>query len=293
MQWWLIAVKEIEQHYIPKVNPKTSLSDPETPLITHSLKEREETEEEVRKRERKIKRGGEWMRDVKGPCRHLKSQQAQTHQSPKKPKEQIHTFPEMTNVLLKYLHRDAGGGLEVRDYPSFSFLPSTHLPQYWTCVSVSRISVCMEPANAVSLMTFNLFHKLVFMPQNLSKMSLFTVNRERERQREKQREGEVRWCQRWDFADSIFTHQTELFPVSTWPTLALTTSLFHSKSTCVLFPPPGSLSGRFPFVFPLKLMSFVITSCISLLKNWLPLSFCHHCKPFNLSFLSFLSPCFL
>lgn len=75
-QWWLITEKEIERHYIPKVKPKTSLSDPGTPPIAHSLKERDKTEGEVRKRERKIKRGGEWMREVKGPCRHLKSRQA-------------------------------------------------------------------------------------------------------------------------------------------------------------------------------------------------------------------------
>lgn len=35
--------------------------------------------------------------------------------------------------------------------------------------------------------------------------------------REKQKKGGVRQCQSRDFADSIFTHQTELFPVSTWP----------------------------------------------------------------------------
>lgn len=55
----MIAGKEIEQRYIPKVKLKTSHSDPEAPLITHSLKERDKTEEEFRKRERKIKRGGE------------------------------------------------------------------------------------------------------------------------------------------------------------------------------------------------------------------------------------------
>lgn len=42
-----------------KVEAKTSHSDPETPLIAHSLKERDRTEVGVRKRERKIKRGGE------------------------------------------------------------------------------------------------------------------------------------------------------------------------------------------------------------------------------------------
>lgn len=54
-----MAEKETEWRYIPKVTPKTSLSDPEATLIAHSLKERDRTEEEVRKRERKIKRGGE------------------------------------------------------------------------------------------------------------------------------------------------------------------------------------------------------------------------------------------
>lgn len=74
--------KEAERHYIPKVNPETSSSDPETRLITHSFKERDKTEDEGRKRERKIKReeeGGvsEW-RGAKGPRRHPKSWQAQT-----------------------------------------------------------------------------------------------------------------------------------------------------------------------------------------------------------------------
>ncbi len=43
-------------------------------------------------------------------------------------------------------------------------------------------------------------------------MSLFTVNRETGRDGGRERSGGAR-----DFADSIFTHQTELFPVSTWP----------------------------------------------------------------------------
>ena len=93
----------------------------------------------------------------------------------------------------------------------------------------------------------DLFHKPVFVPQSGGKMSLFTVNRERE----KQREGEVSCCQRWDFADSIFTHQTELFPVSTWPNSRshhLTLSLSVYLCFISLFPPrpPDHLSGRFP-----------------------------------------------
>merc|ERR1712035_163857 len=70
-----------------------------------------------------------------------------------------------------------------------------------------------------------------------------------ERQREKQREGEVRWCQRWDFADSIFTHQTELFPVSTRPNLRshhLTLSFSVFMCFISLFLPPPqvvSLAG--------------------------------------------------
>lgn len=53
------------------------------------------------------------------------------------------------------------------------------------------MSACNR-ADAVSLMSVDLFHKLVFMLKNVGKISLLTVNRERE----KQREGEVRWCQR-------------------------------------------------------------------------------------------------
>lgn len=48
--------KEAERHYIPKVNPGTSSSDPESRPIAHSLKERDKTGEEGRKREGKIKR---------------------------------------------------------------------------------------------------------------------------------------------------------------------------------------------------------------------------------------------
>lgn len=58
-----------EQHYIPKVNPETSSSDPESRPIAHSLKERDKTGEEGRKREGKIKRRGEERggRESQGP----------------------------------------------------------------------------------------------------------------------------------------------------------------------------------------------------------------------------------
>lgn len=119
------------------------------------------------------------------------------------------------------------------------------------------------------------------MPQNVGKMSLFTVNtqRERERDRKRGREGEVRWCQRWDFADSIFTHQTELFPVSTWPNsrshhLALSLSVY----LCFISSPSLSLPLRSSF-WPVPfqtLLSFI--SC---------LSFSRHCNPV-LVFLPFI-----
>lgn len=93
-----------ERHYIPKVNPQTSSSDPESRPIAHSLKERDKTGEEGRKREGKIKRrgrgrGGEGRRGgrggrgrrAKGPHRHPKSRQAQTEPSPKN-QEQILTL---------------------------------------------------------------------------------------------------------------------------------------------------------------------------------------------------------
>lgn len=48
--------KEGERHYIPKVKPETSSSDPESRPIAHSLKERDKTGEEGRKEEGKIKR---------------------------------------------------------------------------------------------------------------------------------------------------------------------------------------------------------------------------------------------
>lgn len=72
-----------------------------------------------------------------------------------------------------------------------------------------------------------------------------------DRERDRQREGEVRWCQRWDFADSIFTHQTELFPVSTWPnSCSHHLRLLLSVYSLLLFHlslPPGCLSVRLPF----------------------------------------------
>lgn len=58
--------RERERHYIPRVNPETSLSDPETPLIAHSLKERDKTEEEVRK-EGERSRGGGGSEGSEGP----------------------------------------------------------------------------------------------------------------------------------------------------------------------------------------------------------------------------------
>lgn len=62
-------------------------------------------------------------------------------------------------------------------------------------------------------------------------MSLFTV-----KQPERNGGKQVRWCQRWDFADSIFTHQTGLFPVSTWPNLCSHhLFFFHPQSSCTCF----------------------------------------------------------
>lgn len=60
-------------------------------------------------------------------------------------------------------------------------------------------------------------------------MSLFTVNRETGRNRGRERSGGAR-----DFADSIFTHQTELFPVSTWPN-SRSHHLTLSLSICLCF----------------------------------------------------------
>lgn len=65
--------REGERHYILKVNPELSSSDPESRPIAHSLKERDKTGEEGRKREGKIKRRGRgavggWVgRESQGP----------------------------------------------------------------------------------------------------------------------------------------------------------------------------------------------------------------------------------
>lgn len=59
--------KEMERLCIPKVKSKTSLSDPETRLIAHSLKEGDKTEEEVRKRERKDQERGRVKEGSEGP----------------------------------------------------------------------------------------------------------------------------------------------------------------------------------------------------------------------------------
>lgn len=156
----------------------------------------------------------------------------------------------MTTGLLKDLRQDAGegvgeGALAVRDYPSFSFLRS--LSECWAHVFLF-LTYLFAWNRAVSLISADLFHKPVFMPKKEGKISLFTVYRQRARQRE----GEVRWCQRWDFADSIFTHQTELFPVSTWPNsrshhLRLLLSVY-SLLLLYLSLPPGCLSVRLPFI---------------------------------------------
>lgn len=45
-EWWLITEEETERRIIPKVKPKTLVSDPEIPLIAHSLKARDRTGEE-------------------------------------------------------------------------------------------------------------------------------------------------------------------------------------------------------------------------------------------------------
>lgn len=108
------------------------------------------------------------------------------------------------------------------------------------------------------------------MPLNVGVVPLFTVNTKRKKGRENERERVVRWCRRWDFADSIFTHQTELFPVSTWPnsrshhlTLLLPGPLCFIPSLRSLV-----LSGRFPF----NILDFASPAClVSLLSVYLPL----------------------
>lgn len=98
-------------------------------------------------------------------------------------------------------------------------------------------------------------------------MSLFTVNTAEERNRGRQR---VRLCQRWDFADSIFTHQTELFPVSTWQNSC--SQHLRSQSTFVLslpFSRTGCLPGLLPFHCrkPFK-VCFTSPTCCSLSKSF-------------------------
>lgn len=101
------------------------------------------------------------------------------------------------------------------------------------------VSVCNR-AKAVAPVSVHLF---VFMPENVGKTSLFTVNR----QGGALVEGEVRRCQRWDFADSIFTHQTELFPVSTRPNSRSHHLALFPLCLVVFKPLPALfLSGRFP-----------------------------------------------
>lgn len=140
--------RKSEQHNIPKGNPKTPLSDPETPLIAHSLKERDKTEEEFRKRERKIKSGGEWLRGVKGPFRHLKSLQDQTYPSPKN-QEQSHTFHKWPLTYLNTCSRGEGLPLLASD---------------------SQMSVCIESCRCRFTYVSWFF---VFMPQNVGKMCVY------------------------------------------------------------------------------------------------------------------------
>lgn len=97
-----------------------------------------------------------------------------------------------------------------------------------------------------------------------------------------QKEGDVRWSQRWVFADSIFTHQTELFPVSTRP---LSLSLSHRLtlslrllllSVCL---PLMSAFWLFPFiVVNFSMICFLSPGCCRL--SVLP----------NVSFSTFLWP---
>lgn len=54
--------------------------------------------------------------------------------------------------------------------------------------------------------------------------------------------------QRWDFTDSIFTHQTELFPVSTWRN----SHSHHFIPSVSIFLCVGSPSPPFPF-FPFSM----------------------------------------
>lgn len=118
-------------------------------------------------------------------------------------------------------------------------------------------------ADAVSHKSADLF---VFMPQNVGVMPLFTVNTERKNGREKERGRVVRWCRRWDFADSIFTHQTELFPVSTWPN----SRSHHLTLLLLVFYPLPPLTRPFwqvPFQhFGLQRFCLSNLSCFTLLR---------------------------
>lgn len=177
-QWWLIAEKETERRCIPKVKLKTSLSDPQTPLIAHSLKERDSTEEEAGKREWKIKRGRARMREVKGPCRHLKSQQAQTYPSPKNHREQSHTLSKwpLTNlntcskmqvgvgvgVCLCATNRGSASSFHKSPpYQTHMFLPLRCLSAYYCAIAVRIVSA-------------DLFHKCrVYAPECRLNVSVY------------------------------------------------------------------------------------------------------------------------
>lgn len=105
--------------------------------------------------------------------------------------------------------------MAVRDYPSvpLAFFMQQIPSILNLCVSVSQKNLyACNCADAVSIMSVDLFHKLVFMPRMLVKCLCLLSTRETGRNRVRERSGGAR-----DFADSIFTHQTELFPVSTWP----------------------------------------------------------------------------
>lgn len=88
-------------------------------------------------------------------------------------------------------------------------------------------------------------------------------------QARRETEGEIRWCQIWVSADSVFTHQTHLFPVSTWSNFLFFSFLSTYLAFCFYLstPPTCSLFIVFPPFPPPS--SFSPTCANSLVAAWL------------------------
>lgn len=204
-RWWLITQKVTEWHRIPKVKLKTLPPWP-SDLSNRSFLKRKRQGWRWGRRAGglggKIKRVRAWLREVNGPCRHPQSQQAQTEPAPRSQQQILCTNDRSLPVKTSSKTPVVVGvewGWQFGAYFNFS---AEHLCTDYTGVLLFSV-LSLHRAAAAPFVSADLF-----TPQNVRWSWCLLLT-------QAEREGGAGLCSRWDFADSIFTHQTQVFPVST------------------------------------------------------------------------------